>query len=164
MQLLMLNHYPQYYVHATLILDRPFVDKLPNIQASNSRFCPIDCAHHLVHHRRSAEDTVSHHPHSVIGSAYLPPQSLKPLLLRLGVDPGANDKSNDVEEGDPGMLGQELLGKGQCQGRDDPADFHDRHEAGSNGCSDLVEGPGAGDDSHGGKIDCILNRCDLQIA
>ena len=61
------------------------------------------------------------------------------------------------------MLRQELLGKGQRQGRDDPADFHDGHEAGSDGRSDLVEGPGARDDGDGGEIDGILDGCDLQI-
>lgn len=97
-------------------------------------------------------------------SSYLPPQSLKSLLLRLRIDPGANDKGNDVEERHPGMLRQEFLGKGQCQGRDDPADFHDGHEAGSDGRSDLVEGPGASDDGHGGEVDCILDRSDLKVA
>lgn len=56
------------------------------------------------------------------------------------------------------------MGKRQCQRRDDPADFHDGHEAGSNGRSDLVEGPGAGDDGHGGEVDCILDRSDLKDA
>lgn len=97
-------------------------------------------------------------------SSYLPPQSLKPLLLCLGIDPGANDKGNDVEERHPGMLRQEFLGERQGQGRDDPADLHDGHEACSDGRSDLVEGPGAGDDGHGGEVDCILDRSDLEIA
>ena len=96
--------------------------------------------------------------------AYLPSQRLESLLLRLGIDPGANDKSNDIEERHPSLLRQELLGKSQCQGRDDPANFHDRHEAGSDRRSDLVEGPGAGDDGHGSEIDCVLDGCNLQIA
>ena len=62
------------------------------------------------------------------------------------------------------MFGQELLGKGQCAGRDDPAHFHDRHETGSDGRSDLVEGPGAGNDGHGGEVDCVLDGGDLQSA
>lgn len=100
----------------------------------------------------------------VIESAYLPPQRLKPLLLRLRVDPGANDKGNDIEEWHPSVLRQELLGKGQCQGRDDPTDFHDWHEAGSDRRSDLVEGPSAGNDGHGSEVDCVLDGCDLRIA
>ena len=94
---------------------------------------------------------------------YLPPQSLKPLLLRLGIDPGADDKGEDVEERHPGLLGQELLRKGQRQGRDDPADLHDGHEASSDGRSDLVEGPGPGDDGHGGEVDGVLDGCNLHI-
>ena len=97
-------------------------------------------------------------------SSYLPPQSLEPLLLRLRINPGANDKGNDIEERHPGMLRQELLGKRQCQWRDDPADFHDGHEAGSDGRSDLVEGPGPSDDGHGGEVDRVLDRSDLKFA
>ena len=99
----------------------------------------------------------------VVESAYLPPQSLESLLLRLRVNPGANDKGHEIEKRYPSLLRQELLGKRQCQGRYDPADFHDGHEASSDGRSDLVEGPGTGDDGHGGEVDCILDRCDLQI-
>ena len=61
------------------------------------------------------------------------------------------------------MFWQKLLGECQRQRRDDPADFHDRHEAGSDGRSDLMEGPGASNDSHGGEIDCVLDGCDLHI-
>ena len=100
----------------------------------------------------------------VIDSAYLPPQSLKPLLLRLRIDPGADDERNDIEERHPSLLRQEFLGKRQCQGGDNPADFHDWHEAGSDSRSDLVEGPGASDDGHGGEVDCVLDGCNLQLA
>ena len=61
------------------------------------------------------------------------------------------------------MFWQKLLGKRQGQRRDDPANFHNRHEAGSDGRSDLMVGPGASDDSHGGEVDCVLDGCDLHI-
>ena len=51
------------------------------------------------------ENPISHHPRYIVESTYLPPQSLKPLLLRLGIDPGANDKANNVEEGHPSLFG-----------------------------------------------------------
>jgi hypothetical protein len=89
------------------------------------------------------------------------PESLKPLLLGLRVDPRADDEGEDVEKGHPCVLGEELLGERQCQWRGDPADFHDGHEAGSDGRSDLVEGSGSGNDGHGGEVDAILDRSDL---
>lgn len=64
------------------------------------------------------------------------------------IDVCPNHERHDVEERDPGMLGQELLGKRQCQWRGDPADLHDWHETGLDGGSDLVECPGTGDDCH----------------
>ena len=106
---------------------------------------------------------VSHYPCEVMQSTYLPPQSLKSLFLRLGIDPRADDEGYDVEERHPSVLRQELLGKSQCHGRDDPAHFHDGHKAGSDGRSDLVEGPGAGDDCHGSEVDGVLDGCNLQI-
>ena len=81
--------------------------------------------------------------------AYLFPQSREPLLLGLRVDPCANDKGNDVKERHPGLLWQEFLGECQRQRRGNPADLHDGHESSSDGSSDLVEGPRAGDDGHG---------------
>lgn len=45
---------PQDCFHTTLISNWTPTHDLPNIQASNSRFYPIGCAHHLVHHRHSA--------------------------------------------------------------------------------------------------------------
>lgn len=91
----------------------------------------------------------------------LSPQGGEPLLLGVCVDVGADDEADDVEEGHPGGLGQELLGKGQRDGRDDPADLHDGHEAGLDGCADLVECAGAGDEGHGGQVDAVLDGRDL---
>ena len=81
-------------------------------------------------------------------TTYLSPQSGQPLLLSMRINVGTNYERDDIEEGDPSVLGQELLGKRQSQWRRNPADFHDRHEAGPDGSSDLVEGPRASNDSH----------------
>ena len=91
----------------------------------------------------------------------LPPQCRKPLLLGVCVDVGSNYEADDVEEGYPGGLGQELLGERQRDGGDDPADLHDGHEAGLDGCADLVECAGAGNQSHGGQVDAVLDGRDL---
>ena len=52
-------------------------------------------------------------------------QSCEALLLGVGVDVCTNYKGNDVEEGYPGLLRQELLGEGESQRRGAPADLHD---------------------------------------
>lgn len=39
-------------------------------------------------------------------------ESLQTLLFGVGVDIGADEETDDVEEGHPGVLGEELLGKG----------------------------------------------------
>ena len=154
---------PHSWFHRILIPDIPYIYGVPNIQALSNRSCPTGCAHHLVHHPHSALDPVSLHRHQVTVLAYLPPQSLKSLLLRLRIDPGADDKGNNIEERHPSVFWQELLGECQRQRRDDPANFHDRHEAGSDGRSDLMEGPRTSNDSHRGEIDCVLDWCDLHI-
>ena len=91
-------------VSRILIPDIPYIHSIPRIRALSNRSCPTGCAHHLVHHHHSALDLVSLHRDQVIGLAYLPPQSLKSLLLRLRIDPGANDKGNDIEERHPGVF------------------------------------------------------------
>ena len=68
----------------------------------------------------------------------------KSLLLGDSVDIGADDERHQVEEWDPGVLGQELLGKGQADGGGDPADPHDLPETNTDSCPHLVECPGAG--------------------
>ena len=64
------------------------------------------------------------------------------------VDIRANNEADEVEERDPGLLWEESLREGKCERGRDPGDFHDGHEASADGCADLVEGTGAGDDGH----------------
>jgi len=82
----------------------------------------------------------------------LSPKSCKPLLLGVCVDICANYEADDVEEGHPRALGQELLGKGQRNGRHDPANLHDGHEASLDGGTNLVESAGARNDGHRNQI------------
>ena len=79
----------------------------------------------------------------------------------MGVDIGSNEESNNVEEGHPGVLREELLSEGQTQGRGDPADLHDGHEASLDGSANLVDGARTGDNSHGGQVDAVLDGGDL---
>jgi hypothetical protein len=88
-------------------------------------------------------------------------ESCESLLLRNGVDVGADDEADQIEEGNPQVLGEELLGEGEADGRDDPGDLHDLPEAHADGGADLVECAGASDEGHGDEIDHILDRCDL---
>lgn len=88
-------------------------------------------------------------------------QSFQALLLSVRVDIGTDDKTDDVEEGHPGVFGEELLRKRQGQRRGDPADLHDGHEAGAHGSANLVDGACAGDDTHGGEVDGVLDRGNL---
>lgn len=89
-------------------------------------------------------------------------QSSETLLLGVSIDVGTNDKADDVEERHPGLLGQELLGKGQCQRRGAPADLHDRQQAGANSGADLMNGAGSGDQGHCREVDGVLNGRDLE--
>ena len=60
---------------------------------------------------------VSQVPNVIFGwISYLPPQRSQPLLLGMRIDVCPNHKRHDIEEGNPRMLGQEFLGKRQCQG------------------------------------------------
>ena len=93
----------------------------------------------------------------------LPAQSGEALLLGNLVDIRTDEEGNEVEEGHPGSLGQELLGKGQAKGRRKPADLHDLPEADTYGCLDLLPSLGAGDDGHGNKIYRVLNRGHLDM-
>ncbi len=93
---------------------------------------------------------------------HLLPQRGEPLLLCVSVDIGADTEGHKVEEWHPGMLWEELLRKGQGDWRSDPADFHDWHETSTDGGTDLMPGAGAGNESHGGQIDGVLDGCDLK--
>lgn len=88
-------------------------------------------------------------------------QGGQPLLLGHGVDVGADDERDQVEEGYPCVLGQELLRKGQAHGRRDPADTHDLPEPDADGSPHLMVRPGASYDSHGAQVNGVLNGGDL---
>jgi hypothetical protein len=79
------------------------------------------------------------------------------------IDVGADDETDNVEEGHPSALGQELLGECQRNGRDDPADLHDRPETGLDRRLDLVEGASAGDEGHGDEVNAVLDGRDLRL-
>jgi hypothetical protein len=85
------------------------------------------------------------------------------LLLGDGVDVGADDEADDVEEGQPQLVGEELLGKGQADGGGDPRDAHDLPEADLDGGADLVVCAGAGDEGHGDQVDAVLDGGNLCV-
>lgn len=80
----------------------------------------------------------------------------------MGIDIGSNEESNDVEEGHPHVFRQELLSKGEGQGRGNPADLHDRHEPSLDGRTDLVDVARTGDYGHRGQVDAVLDGGDLK--
>lgn len=98
--------------------------------------------------------------HSAVGSsvlaqiiqtylqAYLLSQSSQSLLLGMCVDVRSNTERNEVEEWDPGVFWEELLGECQSNWAGDPADFHDWHEACADRGADLMPGSRAGDHGH----------------
>ena len=94
-------------------------------------------------------------------SVVLLSQSGQALLLRVCVDVGTDNESDDVEEGHPGLLGKELLGESQGQRRSAPADFHDGEQTSTNGSADLVESASTCDDSHSGEVDSVLDGGNL---
>lgn len=83
------------------------------------------------------------------------------LLLRDGVDIGSDEEGNDVEEGDPGVLGKELLRESEGEGGSDPADLHDGHETCFPGCMDLMDCLRAGDDCHRDEVHTVLDGSNL---
>lgn len=85
------------------------------------------------------------------------------LLLGEGVDVSANDKGDQVEEGNPELVREELLGKGQADGRGEPRDAHDSPEADLDGGANLVERTSAGNESHGDQVDAVLDRRNLSM-
>jgi hypothetical protein len=92
----------------------------------------------------------------------LSPQRCEPLLLGVCVDVCADYETDYVEEGHPRVLGQELLGEGQRDWRNNPAHLHDWHEASLDGSPHLVEGACAGNHGHGHEVYRVLNGRDLQ--
>lgn len=79
----------------------------------------------------------------------------------MSVDICADDEGDEVEEGYPGLLRQELLGKCQSDRRRDPADLHNGHEACANSRSDLMPCPRTCNHGHRGQIDGVLDRRNL---
>lgn len=88
-------------------------------------------------------------------------QGCETLLLGESVDVGTNDEGDQVEEGDPELVREELLGKGQADGRGEPGDAHDSPEADLDGSANLVECASAGNQSHGDQVDAVLDGCNL---
>lgn len=85
------------------------------------------------------------------------PQSLETLLLGLGIDVGADEEADNVEEWDPGLLGEELLRKRERDGGGDPGHLHDWHESCLPGRVDRVDVARAVDDGHRGQVDAVLD-------
>lgn len=88
-------------------------------------------------------------------------QGCETLLLGEGVDVGTNDEGHQVEEGDPELVREELLGESQADGGGEPGDAHDSPEADLDGGANLVECSSAGNESHGDQVDAVLDRCNL---
>lgn len=80
----------------------------------------------------------------------------------MGIDVCTDDETNNVEEGHPGGFREELLGKGQRDGRDNPADLHDGPEACLDGGPHLVESARAGNEGHGDEVDAVLDGRNLE--
>lgn len=115
--------------------------------------------HHLVTRATVVRPAVTGPAVSAVASAVivLPPESLQPLFLGVGVDVGSNDETDDVEERHPGLLGQESLRERQSDRRSDPRDLHDRHETGAHSGADLVERTRSSDDGHAEEVYSVLN-------
>lgn len=90
-------------------------------------------------------------------------QSCETLLLGDCVDVCANDKTDNVEEGNPQLVGEELLGKGQADGGGDPRNLHDLPEADLDGGADLVEGAGSSNQGHGNEVNAVLDGSNLRV-
>jgi hypothetical protein len=120
--------------------------------------------HHLVTRAAVVRSAVTGPTVPAVASTVivLPPESLQPLFLGVSVDVGSNDETDDVEERHPGLLGQERLRKRQGNGRGDPRDLHDRHEAGAHSSTDLVERTCSSDDGHAEEVYGVLDGRDLR--
>ena len=86
-----------------------------------------------------------------------PSKRFQTLLLSVSVHVEPNDEPHNVEERNPGVLGEELLSKRQRKGRANPADPHDWHETSPDGCADLVVSARTSNHRHRRQINCILN-------
>lgn len=90
-----------------------------------------------------------------------PSESFKALLLGVSVHIGPDNEPDEVKERYPCMLREEFLRKGQSNWRGDPASFHHRHEANSNGRANLVYGSSPRNYCHAAEVNKVLNWRDL---
>ena len=90
-------------------------------------------------------------------------QSCEALLLRDCVDICADNETDNIEERNPELVGEELLGKGQADGRRDPRNLHDLPEADLDGGPDLVEGTGSSNQRHSNEVNAVLDRSNLRV-
>lgn len=88
-------------------------------------------------------------------------ESRKPLLLGDSVDVGADNECDEVEEGNPEVVGEELLRESKADGRGNPANLHDLPESHTNSGLDLVKGLRASNQGHGNEVNAVLDRRNL---
>lgn len=98
---------------------------------------------------------------SAVVTEVLLAESCKALLLGNRVDVCADDEGHDVEEGDPELIREELLGESQADRGSDPRNTHHLPEANLDGGANLVVGASTGNESHGDQVDAVLNRSNL---
>jgi len=91
-------------------------------------------------------------------------ESRHPLLLGESINIGSNDETDKVEEWNPSMRGQELLGERQSNWAGDPANFHDGEETRPNHSPDIFPLPGTSNEGHTSEVDDVLDRRDDQVA
>lgn len=114
------------------------------------------------HGRRVILRPASHDGPAAATTEVLPAEGREPLLLGDGVDVSADDEGDEVEEGDPEVVGEELLRKGKADRRRDPADLHDPPEANPDSGLHLVECLRTSDQGHGNQVHTVLDRRELR--
>lgn len=100
---------------------------------------------------------------SAVVTEVLLTESCKALLLGNRVDVCADDERHDVEEGDPELIREELLGESQADGGGDPRNTHHLPKANLDGGTNLVVGTSTGNESHGDQVDAVLNGSNLGL-
>lgn len=119
-------------------------------------------SHGGPHGRRRVILRPAHDGPAAAAAKVLPAEGREPLLLGDGVDVSADDEGDEVEEGDPEVVGEELLRKGKADGRRDPADLHDPPESNPDRGLHLVECLRTSDQGHGNQIHAVLDRRELR--
>ena len=84
-------------------------------------------------------------------------QGCKAHSLDLAVDVGRNNEGDDIEEVHPQLSREEVPSESEADGRGDPADLHDRPEAGLDSSASLVVGSSAGDNGHDREVNDVLD-------